>query len=263
VFRLIKNIRFWVSLGLTVVSIGLIYVDVTGRAEVRASLMIATAPVGRLLYWADEIRKGEAERARLEERVAKESLDLGRADALKRENDLLRAYNHVAGPVESELVYARVIGREVDTWRRALVVDRGTADGVVRGMPVIGADGLVGYVRSAAGSVSLVEVITSDQVRCAVEHSPSGRAGLYYADEQGRGHLSYFDRDLPFKVGDLVVTSGLSGKFPPGLIVGYVSDVRRPADSMYLEADVAPAQDLDATRSVFVMLWTPPDIEVE
>jgi rod shape-determining protein MreC len=260
---LIKNLRFWVAVGLGVVSVGLIYVDVSGRAEVRASLMISTAPVGHLLYWVDEIRRGEAERAMLEEKLARENVILGRADGLKRENDLLRAYHYVAGPVESELVYARVIGREIDTWRRALVVDRGTADGVVRGMPVIGADGLVGYVRSVAGSVSLVEIITSDQIRCAVEHAPTGRAGLFYSDERGCGHLSYFGRDVPVKVGDLIVTSGFSGKFPQGLVVGYVSDVRRPADSLYLDADVAPAQDMDATRSVFVMLWTPPEIDIE
>ena len=259
----IKNLRFWAVVGLAVVSVGFIYIDVTGRAEVRASLMIATAPVGRLLYWADEMRKGEAERAGLEEKLARENIALGRADGLKRENDLLRSYHHVAGPAESELVYARVIGREVDTWRRALVVDRGTADGVARGMPVIGADGLVGYVRSAAESVSLVEIITSDQIRCTVEHSATGYAGLYFADEKGAGHLSYFDRDLSVGIGDLIVTSGLSGKFPPGLVVGYVSDIRRPADSMYLEADVEPAQDLDATRSVFVMLWAPPETDVE
>jgi len=262
-FSVIKNLRFWAIVGLAVVSVGFIYIDATGRAEVRASLMMATAPVGRLLYWADEVRKGEAERARLEEKLARENIALGRADGLKRENDLLRAYRYAAGPIESELVFARVVGREVDTWRRALVVDRGTADGVARGMPVIGADGLVGYVRSAAESVSLVEIITNDQIRCAVEHSATGHAGLYFADESGTGHVSYFDRDLRVEVGDLIVTSGLSGKFPPGLIVGYVSDVRRPADSMYLEADVEPAQDLDATRSVFVMLWTPPEIEVE
>ncbi|UCE27429.1 MAG: rod shape-determining protein MreC [Candidatus Coatesbacteria bacterium] len=259
----IKNLRFWAVVGLAAASVGFIYIDVTGRAEVRASLMIATAPVGRVLYWADEVRRGEAERAELEERLTRENIAIGRADGLKRENDLLRSYRHVAGPVESELVFARVVGREVDTWRRVLVVDRGTADGVARGMPVIGTDGLVGYVRSAAESVSLVEIITSDQIRCAVEHSASGHAGLYFADETGTGHLSYFDRDLGVEVGDLIVTSGLSGKFPAGLIVGYVSDVRRPADLMYLEADVEPAQDLDATRSVFLMLWTPPEADVE
>jgi rod shape-determining protein MreC len=260
---LIKNLRFWVAVGLALVSLGLIYVDVSGRAEVRASLMISAAPVGRLLYWVDEIRKGEAERAALEEKLARENVILGRADELRRENDLLRAYHYITGPVDSELVYARVIRREVATWHRAFVLDRGTADGVTRGMPVIGTDGLVGYVRSAAGSVSLVEIITSDQIRCAVEHSPTGRAGLFYSDERGRGHLSYFDRDAPVKVGDLIVTSGLSGKFPAGLVVGYVSDIRRPADSLYLEADVLPAQDLDATRSVFVMLWTPPEVDIE
>lgn len=262
-FTIIKSPGFWIAAGLAATSVGLIYIDVTGRAEVRASLMITKAPVSRFLYWVDEIRKGEAERAGLEERLAGETIVLGRAETLKRENDLLRAYHHIAGPVDSELVFARVIGRNVDTWRRALVVDRGTADGVVRGMPVVGANGLAGYVKSAAASVSLVEIMTSDQIRFAVEHSPTGHAGIYYVDERGGGHISYFDRDLPVKVGDLIVTSGLSGKFPPGLIVGYVSDVRRPADSLYMDLDVTPAQDLDATRSVFVMLWTPPEKEFE
>ena len=103
---LIKNLRFWAVVALAVVSAGFIYIDVTGRAEVRASLMIATAPVGRLLYWADEVRKGEAERARLEEKLARENIALGRADGTQGQSDQLKTTS-----TQHDALLFRIIGR--------------------------------------------------------------------------------------------------------------------------------------------------------
>lgn len=245
------------TLALSALAAGLIALDLTGRLEARALLLRAKAPAYDLSSYVKELERGEEERAEMAERLADRSVLLGRAERYKRENDALRALLGFGVELPYELTYAPVLERRAEVWLETTAVDAGRDDGVVPGMPVIGAEGLVGRVARVTPTAAEVELITSERVRVAATHAATGTTGVYYADAEGRGHLAYLPRTTELEVGDLVVTAGTSRLFPPGLIIGYVRAVERPFDSMFAEVEVAPAENLDALEYVFVVDWLP------
>jgi rod shape-determining protein MreC len=256
--RNIFTAKIVTTLALSAVAAGLVTLDLTGRLEARALLLRAKAPAYKLSSYVKELERGEEERAEMAERLAGRSISLGRAERYKRENDALRALLLGFGvEMPYELTYAPVLERRAESWLETTAVGAGRDDGVVAGMPAIGAEGLVGRVARVTPTAAEVELITNERVRVAATHAATGTTGVYYADAEGRGRLAYLPRTTELKVGDLVVTAGTSRLFPPGLIIGYVRAVERPFDSMFAEVEVAPAENLAALEYVFVVDWLP------
>lgn len=256
--RNVFNAKIVTTLALSAVAAGLVALDLTGRVEARALFARAKAPAYRLSSYVTELERGEEERAEMAERLARRSILLGRAERYKRENDALRALSGFDVETPYELTYAPVLERQAESWLDTAAVGAGRRDGVAPGMPVVGAEGLVGRVARVTATAAEVELITSERVRVAATHAPTGTTGVYYADAEGRGRLAYLPRTTELKVGDLVVTAGTSRLFPPGLIIGYVRAVERPFDSMFAEVEVAPAENLAALECAFVVDWLPP-----
>jgi rod shape-determining protein MreC len=249
------------TLGLAAVSAALLTLDLTGRLEARALLVRLNTPAYRLAAYVKELEAGEEDRAELAARLAERSVLLGRAERYKRENDALRTMlgYHLEAPYE--LVYAQLVERRPETWLDTALVAAGRREGVAAGMPVVGTRGLVGRVARVTAAAAEVELLTSERLRVAAAHEPSGTSGVYYADAEGRGRLAYVPRTAELHVGEAVVTAGTSRLYPPGLVIGYVRGVSRPFDSMFAEVEVAPAEDMAALENVFVVKWLPPGKE--
>jgi len=156
-----------------------------------------------------------------------------------------------------DLIYAPVLNRGAERWVKALTIGAGTRAGVRPGMAVMGPAGLAGGVARVTADAAEVELLTSERLRVAASHAPSGATAVYYADAAGTGHLDYLPRATDLATGDLVVTSVTSGLYPPGLVIGHVRAFRRPYDSMFAEVDVALAQDPARLEYVFVVNRTP------
>jgi rod shape-determining protein MreC len=242
---------------LVVVAALLIALDLAGRLELRARLYRTTAPVANLAAAWHDLRAGEREHAALAARLAERTFVLGRAEEYKRENDALRAALGFSLDLPYELTYARVVDRKPERWLKAVTVNAGARDGVAVGMPVVGTAGLVGRVSRVTATAAEVELVTSERLRIGAAHAPSGELAAYAADAGGRGHLSYLPRTTELAVGDMVVTAPASRLFPPGLIIGYVRAFRRPYDSMFVEAEVTPAEDVNRLDGVFIVNWRP------
>ncbi len=257
--RTFFNARLITTLLLAAISAALAVLDLTGRLEARALLARAKAPAYELSSYVKELERGEQTRADMAERLARRSMLLGRAERYKRENDALRALLGFAVDMPYELTYAPVLERRAETWLATAAVGAGRRDGVVAGMPVVGAEGLVGRVARVTAAEAEVELITSERVRVTATHAPTGATGVYHADVEGRGHLAHLPRTTDVKPGDLVVTAGTSRLFPPGLVIGYVRAVERPFDSMFAEVEVTSAQNMAALECVFVVHWLPPE----
>ena len=256
--RVPLNSKALTTLLLAAASAALVVLDSTGRVEARALLVWANTPAYKLSSFIKELEQGQETHAELAERLARRSMLLGRAEQYKRENDALRAMLGYRIETPYELTYARVLERRAETWLATTVVGAGRRDGVAAGMPVIGTDGLVGRVTRVTPTAAEVELITSERVRVAAAHAPTGAVGVYYADADGRGHMAHLARTAEVKVGDMVVTAGTSRLYPPGLIVGYVRAVERPVDSMFAEVEVTPAENMAALENVFIVNWLPP-----
>jgi rod shape-determining protein MreC len=138
-------------------------------------------------------------------------------------------------------------------------IDRGTDDGVRRGMPVVTSAGLVGRVSEVQGGFSQVRLLHQPDFPLGIRVVGTGEVAL--ARGQGIGQdLVVKDGIIEatvIKVGDPVVTSGIEGSsYPPDLVVGVVSDVDFDAQLLEQEISVRLVAQLDDLRFVTIILWT-------
>ena len=120
-------------------------------------------------------------------------------------------------------------------------------------MPVISEDGLVGRIRQVLDDdLALVQLLTEEDSRISVEVVRTGVTGLLRFD--GRGfHMDHVPQGDPIRGGDELITSGLGGTVPRGLVVGRVTQVRSSASELFQEVEVEPAVRFSAPRRVFVV----------
>lgn len=171
------------------------------------------------------------------------------------ENENLRKELRFKSSVPSyQLLSAEVIGRDPSNLFQYLIIDRGADDGVSVGLPVITADGLVGRISEVNPGSSKVMLITdsSSSVSALVQRSrATGMAQGY----PGRGLImQYIPQADSVEVGDIVLTSGLGGRFPKRLVVGQVAEVIKQDVAMFKEARIIPAVSLASLESVMVVL---------
>jgi len=245
-------------MALSFFAVGIAALNASDRIRPRAWVRYAISPTYRIAALTWELNQGERRREELARRLAETSLLIGRAEDYRRENDALRARAGLAITVPYELIYARIAEKHPESWLKTVTLDVGNNAGVEVGMPVIGTEGLLGVVRTTTPDASRVELLTSERLRVAATHAPTGVAGVGAADAGGGYHIHYLPRTLEIRSGDMFVTSSHSTLFPPGLILGYVKDYRRPFDSALLEVELTPAEDVQRLESVFVVKWKPP-----
>lgn len=179
--------------------------------------------------------------------------ELASREELQRENQRLRRLLAYTEENPARTVAARVIGEDAASWFRTVEIDRGAADGIREGMPVIHAAGLVGRIVRVATHSSRVLLITDASSAVAVLVQDQRIRGVC----RGQGGTLALDFALlgdAIQVGDGVVTSGLGGVFPKGLVVGYVQNVQHEQYGLFQTVEVEAAVDFRHLEEVLVLL---------
>lgn len=181
-------------------------------------------------------------------------------EELARENNRLRAQLSLP-PLHPDwrLRLASVIGRDPANWWRTLRIDLGARDGVVTNSPVLTAGGLVGRVAEVAYTQSRVVLLGDPDCRVAVLIRETGDGGIIAPAsssplDSSLVEVEYLSRSSKLQPGQLVITSGLGGVFPKGLVVGQIADWRSVDFGLYREARVALAVKLNNLEEVWVKL---------
>jgi rod shape-determining protein MreC len=179
---------------------------------------------------------------------------------LRRENDQLRAQANFAVQFpQYQSVPARVIGRDPSLNEKVLVIDRGSDDGIRKGMPVVSPDFLVGLVTEVTPRRSKVRLIVDQDMQVGVQLQEDRAAGIMYGRWQQGGRLTvrHINRDVEVPPQARLITSGLTIGVPKGLVVGFVTSWRKDdlTDTLVLEA--VPYVNFDGLESVSVVLTTP------
>lgn len=165
----------------------------------------------------------------------------------------------------ADTVGARVIGAPLSPQFRVLRlrIDRGAPD-VQPGMPVLAGTGPVGRVDKVYGAYADVTLISDPASKIEVVIPRTGGRGLLIGmgtPDSYACKIEWLERQLrpedKIVVGDEVVTSGLGASFPPGLVVGKVTQINGD-DGMFQSAEVEPAVDVSRVRAVMVLLAPPP-----
>ncbi|HTN51011.1 MAG TPA: rod shape-determining protein MreC [Anaeromyxobacter sp.] len=150
---------------------------------------------------------------------------------------------------------AKVIGvRLGPTGLQLVTIDRGSADGVARMMPVVVADGVVGRVHAVDGHAADVLVLTDRNSSIAVRvERTRARANVRGLGKPDACKLDYALRAEDVIEGDALVTSGTDGVFPGGLPVGRVTQLRKSANGLFQEGTVIPGVDVTRVEEVLVI----------
>ncbi len=152
-------------------------------------------------------------------------------------------------------VGARVVGVQLaPTGLQLLTVDRGEQDGVVRGKPVVTADGVLGRVHGATAHSAEVLVVADRNSSIAVRVDRTrARANVRGLGKPGACKLDFALRSDDVIEGDLLVTSGTDGVFPRGIPVGKVGQLKKAANGLFLDALVSPTVDVTRAEEVLVV----------
>lgn len=148
---------------------------------------------------------------------------------------------------------ALVVAEDASSWARTIVIDKGSQHGVLEGQPVVVAEGVVGRVIKVAPNSSRVLLATDASSSIAGLIQRTRTRGVARGSGQ-RLTLEYALRNDPVEENDLVVTSGMGGIFPKGLVVGRVDEVRRNAFGLFQQIELAPSVDFSRLEEVLVLM---------
>lgn len=197
-----------------------------------------------------EVRQ-ENERMRVENlqlRAAVQALGETRA-----ENERLRTLLSYAESQPGPEIPARVVGVNPVAKLLSVRINRGESEGVFQGMSVVTPDGIVGQVVRATGGWADVALVTDPQSRVAVRVQRSRARGTAAGLGKGPLRLENMLRTEDIQEGDLIITSGTDGVYPPGLVVGKVTRLEKKEHGMFLEGDLQPAVDTTRMEEVLVV----------
>ncbi len=255
------------SLALVLLSIVIMFADSrashldTVRQAIGAAVfplkVIVDAPA-RLFDWAEESTVSRETLERENRRLRNERMlidaELQRLTALEAENARLRQLLDARQQLTREVRVAEIMAVDANPFRHTLTIDVGTADGAYDGQAVIDADGIIGQLIDPGIRTSLAVLISDPGHAIPVEVNRNGLRTIAF----GTGEIDTLD--LPFlpnnadiEVGDLLVTSGLGGKFPPGYPVARVESVTRIPQEPFAAVEATPAATLNQVREIMLV----------
>lgn len=219
---------------------------------------------------ADSLSDVFVERASLlrdNEQLRSEALELQRRslrmEALVEENTQLRDLLNARKRVEHNVKAVELIGINPDPFLHEIILNRGVEDGLAIGQPVIDSGGIMGQVVSLAHYTSRVMLITDARTAIPVEVNRSGfRAIALGKGLLGELELSHVPSTADIEEGDLLVTSGLGGRFPRGYPVAVVEEIIHDPGRPFLLVKARPSARLDRSRQLLVIDFPGPEVEV-
>lgn len=192
-----------------------------------------------------------------------------RVDELTEENTRLRSeqfelerlrslYELDQEYMQYHKIGARIIAKDSSSWFSVFRINKGSDDGIKEDMNVIAGGGLVGIVTDVGANYATVRSIIDDSSRVSAMAQQSGDSCIVAGDLQlfkdGRLKLSYMEKDDDIKDGDMIVTSNISGKFLPGILVGYATDITVDYnDNLTKSGYLIPAARFDRLQEVLVI----------
>jgi rod shape-determining protein MreC len=197
----------------------------------------------------------EAEVSRLESQIIDLQQQLSETRILSALVDFARVHP------ENRYLAASVIGRDPSPFLQYVIINRGSDDGLRRGMPVVTQQGLVGRISKVTAGAATVQLISDAGAKVNVRIEPSRAQALLQGQITGEVSLDMIPQAAKVQVGDLVLTSGLGGNYPDNILIGQITGVRRRDYDIFQQASVQPVVDFSQLEIVLVITnFRPVDI---
>jgi rod shape-determining protein MreC len=179
---------------------------------------------------------------------------LQRMAALEAENQRLRQLMGSSERLDQKVAVAEVLAVDLDPFRHRIVIDKGSNAGAYVGQPIIDANGIMGQLASVSAFSSQAVLITDASHALPIEVNRNGlRSIAVGTGDIDRLELPYLPNNADVREGDLLVSSGLGGRFPRGFPVGFVRKVTRDPGRAFATIEAAPAAQLNRSREVLMV----------
>jgi rod shape-determining protein MreC len=197
----------------------------------------------------------EAENVKLESDNLVLRLKLLRYESLEQENARLRAVRESSPRAVQRSLVAEILRVDLDPFRQRVLVNKGTRAGVFRGQAAIDAKGIYGQVTRAGPLSAEIILITDPEHAIPVQVNRTGARSIALGTgRSGLLSLPYLPQNTDVIVGDLLVSSGLGGVYPPGYPVAKVTAVVRDPGQPLLAVEAEPLAGLDRDPEV-LLVW--------
>jgi rod shape-determining protein MreC len=206
----------------------------------------------------------EARALELERTVAEMQVEIVQLREIERDYERIAGIlNYTIDSPDQGIVTADVIARDSSSYLRWIIINRGTRDGIQVGNPVINELGLVGRVENVAANAAWIRLANdpSSAVNALLQHARA--QGTVLGQIEGGLQMAYIPQEAVVTEGDIVLTSGLGGTYPPNILIGYVASVRRQQADLFQSAEVRSSVDFDQIKIVSVITsFEPVDITI-
>jgi rod shape-determining protein MreC len=149
---------------------------------------------------------------------------------------------------------AEIVGKDPSLWFRTLTINRGSSDGVQKGMPVVTVAGVVGQVLTSSPNYSKVLLATDPNSAIDVITQKTRVQGIVKGLGRDAFGLHYVLKSAEVEKGDYALTSGLGGVFPKGLMVGTVSEIKKSRRGMFQNIEIEPAVDFAQLEYLIIIM---------
>jgi len=260
----IRWIAFVILIGAVVL---LLILDSTGSMD--SAMSFVEDPISAVMGWTtarsdalvdaiagpDDIQLARQEIEQLQAQI----------QVLQRENEELREiqgeyqllqdlFNRARERPEFQRLTASVIGYDTSPLFRSIIIDKGIEDGVFVGMPVESARGLVGQVYRTTNQSAMVMLITDNISSIPARLGSSRATGIVRGGGLGGSmSMDWISQEAQIEPGEVVLTSGLGGKFPQDMVIGRIIEQERQEAELFQRAIVQPAVDFDSLEMIFVI----------
>lgn len=217
-----------------------------------------TRPLRAVGSWMSGLGVSRADLTLLRRQNEELRLRNAELEEARQENERLRSLVKFVEARGLESLGARVIGRPANSWEGIITIDRGTAEGVGQDMPVIGEAGLLGQVVEAAQHSSRVRLITDQRSGVAALVQRTRVEGIVRGSIDRSLTMDFVSRDASLRAGDVVITSGMGGVYPKGIVIGEIATVRKQPNTLAPLVGVQPTARLSDLEEVLVLVGVAP-----
>lgn len=200
------------------------------------------------------------ENEQLRARQLLQEMRLQKLYSLETENARLRELLNSASKVGEQVLIGELLAVDQDPFRRRVLINKGAGAGVFEGQPLLDAYGVMGQVVQVTPFTSTALLITDPSHAIPVQVNRNGlRAIALGTGEANRLEIPHIPNNADLQVGDLLITSGLGRRFPPGYPVATIIEFGKDPSQPYARVVAEPAAQLERSREVLLVTQKAPE----
>ncbi|MBM2830362.1 MAG: Rod shape-determining protein MreC, rod shape-determining protein MreC [Gammaproteobacteria bacterium] len=234
--------------------------------SVRSALSVIIYPVqylvdvpAKMTGWATESLVTHQLLLEKNERMQEEQLLLNsrlqKFNVLEAENQRLRKLLESSFKLSERVIIAELLAVDLQPFRHTIVINKGIREGVFDGQPIVDANGVMGQIIHVGPFSSTVLLITDPTHALPVQIDRNGLRAIAVGTGQSRSlQLEHLPNNADIQKGDLIVSSGLGGRFPAGYPVGTISEIVLDPAEPFAKVTVVPSAKLEQSREV-LLVW--------